>query len=219
MVETSAIIATHLMEIIKNNAAHIVSRQDVKQLLDNIKAENPAVVEEVIPQISIGTVQKVLQNLLKERIPIRDMITILETLADFIPVTREANTRTEYVRQSLSTIITQIFKSADGKIHAMTLDPRNEQMINELIKQAAQSGTAAILPPDVIQKLTKVAAEMVEQMISKGHTPILLTSPGIRMHFHAMIEPIIPGLIVLSYSELTPTVPVESEGGISSYED
>ena len=219
VVETSAIIATHLMEIIKNNAAHIVSRQDVKQLLDNIKAENPAVVEEVIPQISIGTVQKVLQNLLKERIPIRDMITILETLADFIPVTREANTLTEYVRQSLSTIITQIFKSADGKIHAMTLDPRNEQMINELIKQAAQSGTAAILPPDVIQKLTKVAAEMVEQMISKGHTPILLTSPGIRMHFHAMIEPIIPGLIVLSYSELTPTVPVESEGGISSYED
>ncbi len=219
VVETSAVIATHLMEIIRNNAANIISRQDVKQLLDNLKADNPAVVEEVIPQLSVGAVQKVLQSLLKERAPVRDMITILETLADFIPVTREVTILTEYVRQSLNNTITQIFKSDDGKIHAMTLDPRNEQMIDELIKQAAQTGARASLPPDVIQTLTQKTAAKVEEMISKGFTPIILTAPGIRMHFHSMIEPIIPGLVVLSYSELTPTIQVESEGGISSYED
>lgn len=219
VVEASAVIATHLMEIVKNNAANILSRQDTKALLDNIKKDNPAVVDEVIPQISIGAVQKVLQNLLKEKIPIRDMLTILEALADYIPVTRDVGILTEYVRQALSSTITQIFVSDDGKIHALTLDPRNEQMIDDAVKQAVQAGGTMSLPPDVMQKLAKQLSEKIEEMISKGYQPIIITSPGIRMHFHSLIEPLLPGMIVLSYRELTPTVQVESEGGITTYED
>ena len=219
VVEASAVIATHLMEIIKNNAANIVSRQDTKSLLDNIKKENATVVEEVIPQISVGAVQKVLQNLLKERIPIRDMITILETLADYIPTTRDVTILTEYVRRSLSHTITQMFKSDDDKIHALTLDPRDEQTIDDLVKEAAKVGGAMSLPPDVMDKILKQLSAKIEEMVSKGYSPIIITSPGIRMHFHSLIESVLPGLITLSYGELTPTVKVESEGGISTHDD
>lgn len=219
VVEASAVIATHLMEIIKNNASNIVSRQDTKSLLDNIKKENSTVVDEVIPQISVGAVQKVLQNLLVEKIPIRDMITILETLADFIPVTRDVSILTEYVRQALSHTITQLFKAEDGKIHALTLDPRDEQMIDESVKEAAKVGGTMSLPPETMQKIINNLSKKIEEMISKGYSPIVITSPGIRMHFRSLVESVFPGLIVLSYSELTPTVQVESEGGISTHDD
>ena len=219
VVEASAVIATHLMEIIKNNASNIVSRQDTKSLLDNIKKENSTVVDEVIPQISVGAVQKVLQNLLVEKIPIRDMITILETLADFIPVTRDVSILTEYVRQALSQTITQLFKAEDGKIHALTLDPRDEQLIDESVKEAAKVGGTMSLPPETMQKIINKLSEKIEEMISKGYSPIVITSPGIRMHFRSLVESVFPGLIVLSYSELTPTVKVESEGGISTHDD
>lgn len=219
VVEASAVIATHLMEIIKNNASNIVSRQDTKSLLDNIKKENSTVVDEVIPQISVGAVQKVLQNLLVEKIPIRDMITILETLADFIPVTRDVSILTEYVRQALSHTITQLFKAEDGKIHALTLDPRDEQLIDESVKEAAKVGGTMSLPPETMQKIINKLSEKIEEMISKGYSPIVITSPGIRMHFRSLVESVFPGLIVLSYSELTPTVKVESEGGISTHDD
>jgi len=219
VVEASAVIATHLMEIIKNNADKIIGRQDVKALIDNIKQDFPAVVDEVIPQLSIGAVQKVIQNLLREKIPIRDLVTILETLADFIPMTRDVTILTEYVRQALGATLTSMYCADDGKIHAATLDPRNEQMIDEAARQAAQTGGSISLPPDVIQKLLQRLSEKVNEMITKGYSPIIITSPAIRAQFRALIEQAIPGIVVLSYSELTPTVQVESEGGISTYED
>ncbi|MFC1513516.1 flagellar biosynthesis protein FlhA [candidate division KSB1 bacterium] len=219
VVEASAVIATHLMEIIRNNSDKILSRQDTKSLLDNIKEENPAVVDEVIPQLSVGAVQKVLQNLLREKLPIRDMITILETLADYIAVTRDVNILTEYVRQAMANTITQVFKSEDEKIHAMTLDPKVEQLIDDTVKQTAQTGGNVTLPPDVVQNLAIKISKKVEDMIAKGYSPIILTSPGIRLYFRSIIEPIIPGLVVLSYNELSPIVQIESEGGISAYDD
>jgi len=219
VVEASAVIATHLMEIIKNNAANIVSRQDTKTLLDNIKKDNPAIVDEVIPQLSIGAVHKVLQNLLHEKIPIKDMITILETLGDYIPTTRDVNILTEFVRQELKHTISQMVTSDDGKIHTLTLDPRNEHQIEEAVRRAAQTGGIVSIPPDDMQKLIKAVSQKIDEMISKGYTPIIITSPGIRMHLRSMIEPVLPGLVVLSYSELTPTVQVVSEGGVSTYAD
>ncbi|MCP4724340.1 MAG: flagellar biosynthesis protein FlhA [bacterium] len=219
VVEASAVIATHLMEIIKNNADSILSRQDTKKLIDNMKNDYPAVVDEVIPQLSIGAVQKVLQNLLSEKIPIRDLVTILETLADFIPSTRDVTVLTEYVRQSLKHTITQIFVSEDGMIHTLTLDARNEQMIEDSVRQASQAGSSFSIPPDVHQKLIEEISEKIEEMMSKGYNPLILTSPTVRMHLMSLVEPAIPGIIVLSYGELTSTVQVESEGGISTYDD
>lgn len=219
VVEASAVIATHLMEIIKNNADKIISRQDVKSLIDNIKQDFSAVVDEVIPQLSIGAVQKVLQNLLREKIPIRDFVTILETLADFIPMTRDVSILTEYVRYALNNTITQMNISEDGKLHAITLDPRNEQMIEEAARQVTQSGGAVSIPPDVMREMFKQVAEKVDEMISKGFPPVIITSPSIRIHLRTLLEQAMPGLVVLSYNEILPTVQVEKEGGISTYED
>ncbi len=219
VVEASAVIATHLMEIIKNNADKIICRQDVKALIDNIKQDYQAVVDEVIPQLSIGAIQKVLQNLLCEKIPVRDMVTILEILADFVPMTRDTSILTEYVRQALSNTITQMYLAEDRKIHVMTLDPRIEQLIDEAARQAQQTGGIMSLPPDVMQKIMQKISEKVDEMISKGLMPVLITSPSIRMHVRALLETAVPGLAVISYSEILPTVQVESEGGISTDED
>jgi len=219
VVEASAVIATHLMEIIKNNADKIISRQDVKALIDNIKQDYQAVVDEVIPQLNIGAVQKVLQNLLKEKMPIRDLVTILETLADFIPMSRDVVILTEYVRQALSNTITQMYIAEDGKIHTLIIDPRLEQAIDEAARQAQQTGGIMSLPPDVMQKLLLKISEKVDEMISKGYTPLIITSPAIRMHVRALIETVIPGMVVLSFSEILPTVQIESEGGISTDEN
>ncbi|MFC1555890.1 flagellar biosynthesis protein FlhA [candidate division KSB1 bacterium] len=215
VVEASAVIATHLMEIIKNNADKILSRQDVKALIDNIKQDYQAVVDEVIPQLSIGAVQKVLQNLLREKIPVRDLVTILETLADFIPMSRDVSILTEYARQALGNTITQMYLAEDNKIHALTVDPKLEQMIDEAARNAVQSGIALTLPPDLMQKIFVQVAGLVDEMISKGFTPLVITSPSIRMHVKSLLDLAAPGIVVISFNEILPTIQVESEGGIT----
>ena len=126
---------------------------------------------------------------------------------------------TEYVRQSLNHTITQMFKSDDGSIHALTLDPRDEQMLDDMVKESAKIGGSVSMPPDIMDKMLKQLSVKIEEMVSKGYSPLIITSPGIRMHFHSLIEAVLPGLIILSYGELTPTVKVESEGGISTHDD
>jgi flagellar biosynthesis protein FlhA len=215
VVEATAVVATHLMEIIKSNADKILGRQETQSLLNNLKESYPAVVEEVTPGVlSVGAIQHVLQNLLRERIPVRDLVTILETLADYGSMTRDTDVLTEYVRQSLATTITKMYQNEQGVITALTLDPKIERMIEEGVRGASQAGASYSMPPEALTKLYHSLSKYVESMISNGQTPLIIVSPTIRMHFRRVTVSAFPNLIVLSYNELTPTVQVESAGGV-----
>lgn len=215
VVEASAVVATHLMEIIKGNADKILGRQETQTLINNLKTTYSAVVEEVTPGIlSVGAIQHVLQNLLRERIPIRDLVTILETLADYGSLTKDTDILTEYVRQSLATTITKMYQNERGIISALTLDPRIERVIEEGVRQSQQAGVSFSLPPELLTRLYQSLSKGVEDMISRGLTPMVITSPAVRLHFKRLVTTVFPQLVVVSYNELTPTVQVESAGGV-----
>jgi len=214
VVEASAVIATHLMEIVKDNADQLLGRQDTKGLLDNLKTDYPAVVDELVPgQVSLGTVQKVLQNLLKEKIPIRDLVTILEAIGDYAPITKDVDALTEYVRQNLNKTITKLYEDEEGKIHVMGIDPQIENVIERAIKDAISTGAPVSIPPDTMKELIDHLSKHIEEMISKGYTPLVITNPKIRLYVRRLLEPVFPNLMVISTSEITPTVEVEVIGG------
>ncbi len=216
VVESSAVVATHLMEVIKSNADKILGRQDTQMLIDNVKRNYPTIVEELIPGLlTLGQVQKVLQNLLRERIPVKDLVTILETLADYAQVTKDTEVLTEYVRQALGSTITKLYQTEEGVINALTLDPKVEQMIDEAVRRAKTTGEGFAIPPDAIKKLYNSISKRSEEVISRGLTPIIVCSPSVRMYFRKLIESIYPNITVLSYGELTPTIQIESLGGIN----
>jgi flagellar biosynthesis protein FlhA len=212
VVDSTSVITTHLTEVIKNHASDILTRQDVQTLLNNIKSENPAVVEELLPGLlTLGEVQKVLQGLLRERIPIRDLVTILEAIADHARATKDTDTLTEYVRHALARLLTNQYKEEDGSLHVITLSPRLEQIINESLVQTDQ-GMMANMDPSSAQKLLQTVATNVEKMAALGRQPIVLCSARIRLPFRRFIERSIPNLIVLSFSELAPQVKVQTNG-------
>ena len=142
-------------------------------------------------------------------------MTILETLADFAQTVKDKDVLTEYVRQALSSTISNLFQSAEGKINALTLDPKIEQIIDETIKQAQSNGREFAIPPDVMSKLYKSISKKAEDVLSQGLTPIIVCSPSVRMFFRKLIESIFPNVIVLSYGELSPKIQIESLGGIT----
>ncbi|QEK12258.1 flagellar biosynthesis protein FlhA [Crassaminicella thermophila] len=215
VVDPSSVISTHLTEIIKRHSHELLGRQEVKTLLDNLKEHHEALVDELIPQImSIGEVQKVLSNLLREGISIRDMVTILETLADYGTITKDTDMLTEYVRQSLSRAITKQF--IDGKkAKVITLEQSLEQNIIEAIQQS-EHGSYLNLDPIVTQKILNNLAQQVEKLISIGEQPIILTSPLVRFYFKKLTEQLAPELIVLSYNEIDSKVEVQSVGVVSA---
>jgi len=212
VIEPSAVLATHLTEVIKSNANEILGRQDVQNLLDNLKKNYPAVVEGVVPQqISVGTVQKVLQNLLRERVPIKDLLTIMETLADYASLVKDTETLTEYVRHALGRTICQLYKNQDGSISVITVDPKVEQMVAESTQQTPGGITVAV-DPEKLQRLFAKLNELVELMNSEGQQPILLSSPNVRLAFRKLTEAQFPQLVVLSYNEIVPGVELYSKG-------
>ena len=216
VVEPSAIMATHLMELIRKNADKLLGRQEVKKLLDNLKKDYSAVVEELVPdQLSIGAIQKVLQNLLKEDLPIRDLVTILETLADYSGMTKNVEVLTEYVRYAMSDTIAKLYMDEQGVIHAMTLDPKIEQLItNTLQKQKQVNNNTLGLPPAVIQQLYRSTAENIENVSALGYSPVVICSPTIRAYFHKLLEATFPNIAVISFGELPPDVQIESIGKV-----
>lgn len=212
VIEASAVLATHLTEVIKSNAHEILGRQDVQNLLDNLKKNYPAVVEGVVPQqISVGMVQKVLQNLLRERVPIKDLLTIMETLADYASLVKDTETLTEYVRHALGRTICQLYKNQDGSISVITVDPKVEQMVAESTQQTPGGITVAV-EPEKLQRLFAKLNELVELMNSEGQQPILLSSPNVRLAFRKLTEAQFPQLVVLSYNEIVPGVELYSKG-------
>jgi flagellar biosynthesis protein FlhA len=218
VVEPTAVLATHLVEMIKNNAHKLLTRKDVNTLIENLKADNPTVVEELIPNLmTVGSVHKVLQRLLKEAIPIRDLGMILETLSDYAPMTKDTDVLVEYVRYSLSPTITQKFVDDDSKMYALTLDPDVEQILSDAAQQSSRQGQFGVvdLPPQKINMIYASLSKQVEAMTSSGRQPLVVTSPTIRQAFRRLTEPVLPQLIVLSYGELLVNVQVESVGIIT----
>lgn len=217
VVEAPAVLATHLMETLKRHAHEIMSRQDTQTLLDNVKKENPTLVDELIPNVmSVGSVQKVLQNLLRERIPIRDLVTILEALSDFAGHTKDLNLLTEYVRQSLNRTIYNLYKDSEGKVTAITLAPEVEKTITDVIQSSATKGSPLALPPRFIEEITSSLKVQVDKMSSEGLQPLLICSPTMRQYFKRMVEPVFPNLVVISYAELPQTAEIVSYGTVQT---
>lgn len=214
VVDSPSIIATHLTEVIKKHASELLGRQDVQKLLDNIKETYPALVDEVVPKsLTLGEVHKVLSNLLREDISIRDMVTILETLADYATVTKDTDMLTEYVRQALSRAITKRF--INGKrSKVITLDQELEQLIIDSVQQT-DYGTYLSINPDIAQRIASSLMKEVQNVMSLGEQPIILTSPMVRMYFKRIADGVVPGLIVLSYNEIDPSIEVQSVGMVS----
>jgi flagellar biosynthesis protein FlhA len=211
VVDLPSVIATHLTEIIRRHAHELLTRQDVQKLIDNVKEINPVVVDELIPKLmTVGEVQKVLANLLKERISIRDMVTILETLADWAPTTKDTDILTEYVRQAMSRYITKKYVSGNV-LEAVILSPEVEDMIMNSIQKTEQ-GSFLNLPPDYIQKLINNLSNILEKLVSVSSQPIVICSPIVRIYFRRLIENIFPDVVVLSYNEILPSVQIKTVG-------
>jgi flagellar biosynthesis protein FlhA len=214
VVDPPSIVATHMTEIIKRHIHELLSRQDVQTLVDNVKSTCPAVVEELIPKVmSLGEIQKVLSNLLREGVSIRDMVTILETLADYAPITRDTDMLTEYVRQSLGRAISRTYINQNNA-DVITLDPKLEQLIMDSV-QRTEAGSYIAMDPAMSNKIVNKAAAMTERIVQSGKMPIILASPMVRLYFKRLTENSIPGLVVLSYNELDPALEVNSVGMVS----
>lgn len=213
-VDAPSVIATHLTETIKRHCFELLTRQQVQTLVDNLKTTQPALVDETVPKLfSLGEIQKILANLLRENIPIRDMGTILETLADCGAVVRDIDLLTEYVRKSLYRTISKRFVP-DDKARVITLDPSLEKLIADKTKQTEQ-GTYVAFTQGEIQKIFSSLKAVIEKMNQMGITPIVLTSPLVRRQFKNVTSQMITDLIVLSYNELDNNVEVFSDGVIS----
>jgi len=214
VVDPSSIISTHLTEILKKHVHELLGRDEVKSLIDNLRETNPTVVDELIPNImSIGDVQKVLGNLLREGISVRNLLTIIETLADNAVNNRDVNILTEYVRQSLSRHITSTYIQ-DNYARVVTLDQNLEATLMESIQQT-DGGSYMSLAPDVSQALLNNLAVQIQNLLSLGEQPIVATAPIVRFYFKRLTEQMIPDLIVLSYNEIEPDVQVQSVGMVT----
>ncbi|CAI6032054.1 Flagellar biosynthesis protein FlhA [Paenibacillus sp. JJ-100] len=215
VVDPPSVVATHLTELIKKHAHELIGRQETKALVDNLKENYSALVDEVIPSVlSIGDVQKVLAKLLREKISIRDMVTIFETLADYGTYTKDPDVLTEYVRQSLSRQITQQFSQKGETLQVITVGPGLEKKIAESVQQSEQ-GSYLALDPVSTQSLYQKLSEQVNRLIQSGQQPIVLTSPTIRMYLRQVIERTMQDIPVLSYSELEPNVEIQSIGVVN----
>lgn len=213
VVDVPSVIATHLTHLIKKHSYELLGRQEVQGLLDNVKATNPALIDELVPKLlSLGEIEKVLCNLLREGLSIRDLITILETLADYAAITRDTDVLTEYTRQALSRTISSKY-APNGKINVITLDPMIEQSISTSINQT-EHGAYLSLEPSLAQKIIKNVHETIKRITLRGEQPIILTAPITRFYFRKLIEQISSDIVVLSYSELLPNVEVLSIGTV-----
>jgi len=215
VVDPPSVVATHLTETIKKHAHELLGRQETKALIDHLKTTNPALVEELIPNIlSVGDVQKVLIRLLKEKVSIRDLVTIFETLADYGTYTKDPDILTEYVRQSLARQITSQYASAQKTIKVITIGPVLEKRIAEAVQHTEQ-GTYLALDPMTTQQIYQRLSEQVKRIVEAGNQPIILTSPTIRMYVRQIVDRTMPDVPVLSYNELEPSVEIQSVGVVN----
>lgn len=214
LIDPTSVMITHLSEIIKSHANELLSRQDVKTMVDKLKETNPAIVEDTVPNVvSIAYLQKVLGNLLKEGVPIRDLQTILETLSDYSSSLKDMDITTEYVRQALKRTITRRFNDA-GQIRVITLDAGVENKIVGAVKKSEQ-GSYLALDPETIQAIVQSLQMQLDKVRDVIPTPIVLTSPIVRVYFKKLIDQFIPNVVVLSFNEIDNSVQIQAVGNIS----
>ncbi|MEW6045940.1 MAG: flagellar biosynthesis protein FlhA [Bacillota bacterium] len=212
VVDAPSVLATHLSELLRRYSAELLGRQETRALIDHVKTTNAAVVEELIPELSsVGEVQKVLQNLLREGIPIRDLVTILEALADSARETRDIDSLTERVRSAMARHISRLYADEEGVIPVITLAPALEQRLEELA-----ASPAALLDPGFVQQLVTRLATAQEQAAARGRQAVVLCSPSVRRYLRRLIERSLPRLPVVSYGEIAPGVQIASEGVVEA---
>jgi flagellar biosynthesis protein FlhA len=212
VIEAPGVLATHLTEAIKGHAAELLSREETNRLVEAVKERAPKLVEDVVGDaLKLGEIRKVLQNLLRERVPIRDLETILEALGDWAGRTKDLELLTECCRNALAPVICQQLSGDGGKIHVVTLDPAVEDLVNGHVQRDERGGSLS-LPPTAARRLVEAINEQMQALVAAGHRPVLLCSPQIRVHVRRLCEQSMPQLSVLAYNEVVRGVEVESVG-------
>ena len=212
VVDPATVVTTHLTEIVKAHADELLGRQEVQSLIDNLAKTYPRVVEELIPKVvSAGTLHRVLQRLLRERISIRDLLTVLETLADYAPLTKNIDILTGYVRQALARTITKQYRDSEGGITVVMLSPEIEDKISQSVQHTEYESYLSV-DPNWVQKVVRGVQKFLGTFASRGLQPIVLCSPGARIHFRKVLEKFVPNIIVLSHNEITHDVNIKSLG-------
>jgi flagellar biosynthesis protein FlhA len=215
VVDISTIIATHLTEVIRSHGDELLSRQDVQKLLDRLSQQSPKAVEELTPHLlSLGVIQKVLQNLLKERVSIRDLLTIVETLADYGTATKDPDILTEYVRQRLARSIVKQYETSEGVLPLITLDQKMEDLLREKIQKGEQHLHLSI-DPGLAQKILSSIHQALDRIAHLNCQPVILCSPVLRRHLKRLLDRFLPQVAVLSHSELTATTKIQSLGTVT----
>ncbi|MEO3945087.1 flagellar biosynthesis protein FlhA [Gorillibacterium sp. CAU 1737] len=215
VVDPPSVVATHLTEVVKRHAHELIGRQETRALVDNVKESYPTLVEELVPSVlTIGDIQKVLAKMLREKISVRDMVTILETLADYGTYTKDPDILTEYVRQALSRQITLQYAMDGESLKVITVGPSLERKIVESVQQTEQ-GSYLALDPSSSQMIHHRFSEQVTKAVQSGQQPVILTSPTIRMYLKQLLERTLQDVPVLSYSELEPSVEIQSLGVVN----
>lgn len=210
VVEAPVVITTHLLEVLRGSAHQLLDRQEVKKLVDKVEETAPALVGELVPNlVSLGTIQKVLKRLLKERLPIRDLVAILEAMADYAPLTKNVDVLVEYVRTALAPTISRQFAGEDGRVHAFVLDPVLEQHLLERAEAGALNPNTLGLEPMRAERVVTEADRLSKRLISSGRAPVLLTSPVLRSALFGFLSPMLPDVAVLSYNDLVPEASIE----------
>jgi flagellar biosynthesis protein FlhA len=210
VVEATSVLATHLTELVKSHAYELLTRQEMKNLLENLKQRLPALIEEVIPtQIKPGELQKVMQNLLRERVPVRDLETIIETLGDYASRTKDLDILTEYVRNALARTICKQYVDDTDRLWCLTLDPALEDLINGHLERSDR-GTTNTMPPQTAQQIVQQIAAKATELTQTGRSAVILCSPQIRGALRRMIESSLPHVAVLAFNEIVPEISVEA---------
>ncbi len=212
VVDIVSVLATHLTEMIREHTAELLTREEVNRLIDRTREDAPEVVKEVIPDLlKIGSVQKVLQGLLREKVPVRDLEAILEALADWAPRSTDPEVLTEYVRHALARTICRQHAHSDGRLYVISVDPKLEEYVSAAVEHS-ERGSFLRLSPEMAEPITQSVSHELERLVSGGHPPVVLTSPQIRLQVRRLLENAVPGVVVLSYNEVARGVTVESVG-------
>lgn len=216
VVDAPSVLTTHLSQVVRQHAHELLGRQEVKSLLDSLRETHPALVEELVPGLmSLGEVQKVLQNLLREGIPIRDLVTVLEALADWAPLTKDPDRLTEQVRQALARQISQHLPVKDGRVVALSLDPSLEDAFRRAV-EAAKPGLPLPLDPDLVGRVVESLEQEISRLWSRGEEPVILCPPLVRLYLRRLTERILPRVKVVSYGEIAPELRVEVVGVVKA---
>ena len=216
VVDTATVITTHLTELIKNNVDELIGRMEVQALVDGLANLYPKIVEELVPKVvPVGVLQKVLQRLLRERVSIRDLITIVETLADYVPMTKNADILVGYVRQALSRSITRQYMDESGNIVVLMVSPDVEEAISKSI-QHMEYESFVTPDPNMTSKLINNVQTAIALCTKRGVQPIILSAPNVRIHIRKIVERFFPNVIILSHNEIARDANIMSIGMIEA---